>query len=389
LAFDAAAIIAILALSALSAVLAFRLWNARKAAATGRVEVASLTRELDESRARIDALLARGDGVLAFDAGRIVRFVSEPAATLLGLRPDTAVGLSDIAVLRDHEIHEGIVQLQRGDAPPDSTWNFERGGRMIELRLVPVVGNGEWATVALLRDVTEIRRLETVRRDFVSNFSHEFRTPLASIKAVLETLAGGGLEDDEFARDFVERAEAETDRLTQLVEELAELGRIESGQVPFRFGPVDPRELVNEAVARLAPQARRAGITLRVETGSPVPPINADRERLERAVLNLVHNALKFTPEGGTISVRALSSGSGVDLVVQDTGSGIPASELARIFERFYKADRSRGGQGTGLGLAIVKHTVEEHGGSVSARSSLGLGSTFTVHLPGTSKASG
>ncbi len=389
MAFDAAAIIAILALSVLSAALAFRLWNARKAAAIGRAKAVSLTRELDESRARIDALLARGDGAVAFDAGRIVRFVSEPAAALLGLRPDTAIGLSDIAVLRDHEIHEGIVQLKRSDVPPDATWNIERGGRMIELRLVPVAGNGEWATVAMLRDVTEMRRLETVRRDFVSNFSHEFRTPLASIKAVLETLAGGGLDDEEFARDFVERAEAETDRLTQLVEELAELGRIESGQVPFRFGTVDPRELVNEAVARLAPQAVRAGISLRVEIGSPVPPINADRERLERAVLNLVHNALKFTPEGGTISVRALSSGSGVDLVVQDTGSGIPASELARIFERFYKADRSRGGQGTGLGLAIVKHTVEEHGGSVSVRSSLGLGSTFTVHLPGTSKASG
>ncbi len=239
---------------------------------------------------------------------------------------------------------------------------------------------------ALEADRANLRRAQAARRDFVANVSHELKTPIASIKALTETLEDGALDDPPAARDFLQRMHVEVDDLAQLVQELLDLSRIESGQAPMSMEPHAPRELVGGAVARLSAQAERAGVELTVRAPAGLPAVRADRARIEGAILNLVHNAIKFTPAGGRVAVRAEQTRrDGTEVVrvsVTDTGMGVPPDQLPRLFERFWKADRSRASSGTGLGLAIVKHVVQAHGGDVGAESKLGQGSTFWFTLP-------
>ena len=208
-------------------------------------------------------------------------------------------------------------------------------------------------------------------REFVGNVSHELRTPLASLKALAETLEEGALDDPPAARDFLAQMHVEVDSLTQLVQELLELSRIESGQVPLKRESISPKDLLHTAERRLRRQAERLGLTLAVadESDTPLPDVSADPHLVERVLLNLVHNALKFTPHGGSVHLSASPHPAGVSFSVQDTGIGLPAEELDRIFERFHKVDRSRASRGTGLGLAIAKHIVQAHGGTIWAQS--------------------
>ena len=184
------------------------------------------------------------------------------------------------------------------------------------------------------------------------------------------------------AHRFLERMETEVDSLSQMVSELLELARIESGRVPLQMSPVPPSDLIDGAVERLRLQAERSGLNLTIECPEDLPPVLADYTRLEQVIVNLLHNAIKFTPAGGRITVGAESTGEAVRFFVQDSGVGIPAIDLPRIFERFYKADRARSGGGTGLGLAISKHLVEAHGGEIWAESEEGKGSTFSFAIP-------
>jgi two-component system phosphate regulon sensor histidine kinase PhoR len=232
--------------------------------------------------------------------------------------------------------------------------------------------------------LTRIHRLETVRRDFVSNISHELRTPIASLKALVETLRVAALDDPPAAQRFLDRAEEEVDALAQLVQELLELSRIESGKVPLRLTETAVDEMLTLPVERFRAQAERNHLTLRIEIEPDLPPVLADASRIQQVIGNLVHNAVKFTSEGGQVTVRARLNrrGSAVVLLVEDTGVGIPTADLPRIFERFYKADRARSGGGTGLGLAISRHLVKAHGGHLEVRSKEGKGSTFFFSLP-------
>jgi two-component system, OmpR family, phosphate regulon sensor histidine kinase PhoR len=251
----------------------------------------------------------------------------------------------------------------------------------------PILAGGDWAALAVFHDLTEVRRVEQMRRDFVANVSHELRTPLAAVKSVIETLQSGALEDMELAADFLDRADEEVDRLVRMVEELLELSRIESGDAPMASEQVDVLATLDHAVGRLRPQAEKQKLNLELELPADLPEVSGDTEQLERVVVNLLRNALKFTPEGGTIRVSADQSDGRIMVKVHDTGEGILPEDLPRIFERFYKADRARGGGGTGLGLAVAKHTVEAHGGVITAESEPGKGSTFTFTLPITSEA--
>jgi two-component system phosphate regulon sensor histidine kinase PhoR len=236
--------------------------------------------------------------------------------------------------------------------------------------------------LVILQDLTRIRRLETVRRDFISNISHELRTPLAGLKALVDTLRGGAIKDPPAAKRFLKRMDAEVDALTQMVEELLALSRIESGQAPLRLGPTPVAEVVIPPVDRLRPQAERAGLEFVVLLPPQLPQVLAEADRARLVLTNLAHNAVKFTPPGGRIVVAARVAGDEVIFSVEDTGVGIPAEDLPRIFERFYKADRARSGGGTGLGLAIAKHLVQGHGGRIWAESVEGQGSTFSFTLP-------
>jgi two-component system phosphate regulon sensor histidine kinase PhoR len=236
--------------------------------------------------------------------------------------------------------------------------------------------------LVILQDLTRIRQLETVRRDFISNVSHELRTPLAGLKALVDTLRGGAIKDRRAAKRFLKRMDSEVDALTQMVEELLELSRIESAQAPLHLAPTPVADVVLPPVDRLRPQAERAGLEYSVQLPSQLPLVMADAERARLVLINLLHNAVKFTPPGGRIVVSAHLAAGEVVVSVRDSGVGIPADDLDRIFERFYKADRARSGGGTGLGLAIAKHIVQGHGGRLWAESVEGEGSTFSFSLP-------
>ena len=234
-----------------------------------------------------------------------------------------------------------------------------------------------------------MRRLQAMRRDFISNLSHELRTPLASLRAVVETLQDGALADPPAAERFLRQAENEVNTMTQMVEELTELSQIESGQVRLRLVPVTVGRLIDVPLERLRSQAERAGTQLSVEIAADTPLVLADEERVQQVVTNLLHNAIKFTPSGGRIRLiagRSDASGREGEVLfeVQDTGTGIAKADLPRVFERFYKSDRARtrGQGGTGLGLAIARHIVEAHGGRIWVKSKIGKGSSFFFTMP-------
>ncbi|MDQ2903679.1 MAG: ATP-binding protein [Chloroflexota bacterium] len=243
-----------------------------------------------------------------------------------------------------------------------------------------------------IEDLSELRRLERVRRDFIANVSHELRTPLASIRLLTETLEDAIDTDPDKAQTFVEKIEVEVHYLSGLVADLLELSRIESGQLPMAIEPMEAEQLVWEAMARLLSQAQRHRVKLGTEIHDGRTRVAADSRQIGRVLVNLLHNAIKFTPSGGEVilGTMLLSDGKTQRFFVRDTGVGIPAEDLPRIFERFYKVDRARskvdyiggGGRGSGLGLAIARHVVEAHGGRITAESNIEQGSTFAFTLP-------
>jgi len=331
-----------------------------------------------QERSRFAAVLNSSvDAILAVDSESRVRFANAAAERLFDQVEGELVGKPFVWVLANQEIVDALQACQREGGSEERL--VELAGRQYFQAIAsPIAGGGDWSAVLVFHDRTEVQRAEHTRRDFVANVSHELRTPLAAIKAVLETLQAGA--DPAIARDFTARAEAEVDRIVQLVEELLELSRVESG-VPLAMAPVALAEVIGRAVDRLRPQAEALGVELVVKA-EPLPPISGDATRLERVVLNLVDNALKFTPAGGRVEVRAGAAAAVAWVEVRDTGPGIDPRDLPRVFERFFKADYSRQAAGSGLGLALVKHTIEAHGGAVSAESSPGRGSTFRFTLP-------
>ena len=284
-------------------------------------------------------------------------------------------------IVRDHRIVE-TWQACRDDGRQTEDI-FQWGQRTMRVIALPFVAGGSGAYMVLLQDMTELHRLERVRRDFVSNISHELRTPLASLRALTETLRDGALDDPAAGPRFLDRIEIEVDALAQMVQELLELSRIESGQVPFRFRPVPVSETVLTPVERMQPLAARGNIDLIVDLPPRLPRVYADAERIHQVVTNLVHNALKFSSAGGSVRISASCDHGDqrVTVSVTDTGIGVPAEDKDRIFERFYKTDRARAGGGTGLGLAIAKHIVQAHGGQIWVDSIENRGSTFSFTL--------
>jgi two-component system phosphate regulon sensor histidine kinase PhoR len=344
--------------------------------------VESLVDAVSEERSRLTAVLDSGsDAVLAVDAQGRITFASRAVGSLLQRRPQETVGDPFVWVMPEDQVVQALRDARQTGERQSLTIERPKG-RFLQVSAAPIAGGGEWVALVVFHDVTEAKRVEDTRRDFIANVSHELRTPLASIKSVVETLQSGALEDKAIAQDFLARADAEVDRLVQMVTELLELSRLESGQAPLAREPVDVGPMLEQAVERMHPQAERKGLKLSLEFAPDLPSIVGDAQRLEQATVNLLDNAIKFTPEGGSVRVSAQLVDGAVQVEVEDTGAGISAEKLPRIFERFYKVDRARGDRGTGLGLAVVKHTVEAHGGRVSVRSREGQGSAFTLTLP-------
>ncbi len=339
--------------------------------------------ELRTERTKLEIVLANmTDGIIIVDDNGLVQLVNHAAMRMFHTSEDEAIHKTLIEVVRHHQMVELWRKVILSGEQETMTLETSPDRLFVQGIATPLHESLPGMTLLVFQDLTRLRRLETIRRDFVSNVSHELRTPLASLKALSETLQEGALEDPPAARRFLQRMEIEIDNLTQMVHELLELSRIESNKVPLRRVSVNPCEMASPAVERMQMQAERAGINLKMECPGDLPPVKADPERIEQVLVNLIHNAIKFTPPGGQITVTAFAENKQVVFSIRDTGAGIPTESITRIFERFYKIDRSRSSGGTGLGLSISRHIIEGHGGKIWAESMVGQGSTFFFTLP-------
>ncbi len=322
------------------------------------------------------------DGIMLVDSQERVIAANGRAATLLGLEGEVQVGQRLMMLARDYELVEQFRTVMRTGERQVRTVYLSLSERFIDISVMPVETEGERFGLVVLRDVTDLRRLELVRREFVANVSHELKTPLASIRALADTLEAGAIDDPEVSGEFLGRIVFEVDRLNGLVEELLDLGRLESGRLSLDYRAIAPMVLIERTVGRLVHQIENAGLTIEIDAAPNLPLATIDGARIEQVLINLIQNAIKFTPAGGSILIRATESGELLRIDISDTGSGIHEDELPRLFERFYKSDRARRSSGTGLGLAISKHIVLTHGGRIGVTSVVGRGSTFTVELP-------
>lgn len=339
--------------------------------------------ELDLARKRLEATLADlSDGVIITDDQGHVVLANGAARGMLGASGNV-IGMPLVEVGRDHELAELVSQsLSSAGTLFERVIHHSLTGKTLQAAARRLDTREERIGVIVLRDITELRRLEGVRRDFVANVSHELRTPLTSIRALVETLEAGAVNDPEVSADFLSRIVAEVDRLAHLVDELLDLARLESGRITLRVELIDPKDAVERAIGRLAPQTERAGLTVTADVEPGAASFLGDRERIDQVLLNLIHNAIKFTPGGGSILVTASPREQSTEFQVRDTGIGVLPDEIPRLFERFYKTDRARRSVGTGLGLAISKHIVQAHGGRIWAEQNLPSGMAFIVQLP-------
>lgn len=334
---------------------------------------------VNSENARLSTVLEQlTDGVIIVDANGLIQFANPAAQKLFEI--SNAPGHSVTEVVRNHQLVDAWRRCQQTNEMQSES--VELPARHQFLQLIAIPDTHASGSLLLVQDLTRVRRLETVRRDFISNVSHELRTPLASLKALTETLQSGALSDPEAGPRFLGRISTEVDALTQMAQELLDLSRIESGQVELILAPLAPKSLVTSAADRMRMQAERAGLKLSIKCEDGLPNIRADKSRLEQVLVNLIHNAVKFTKPGGDISLETESITGGIRFAVRDSGVGIPTESLTRIFERFYRVDKSRTGSGTGLGLSISKHIIEAHGGKIWAESNKGRGSVFYFVIP-------
>lgn len=337
---------------------------------------------LAQERAFLSGVLnTMADGVIITDENGLVLLTNPAALRILAFPGKEVQGRTFAQVTRERQLIALWDACRQSGT--EKTVMLESGARTAFLQAVitPLNESAPPRFLVILQDLTRIRQLETIRRDFISNISHELRTPLASLSLVVETLKDGAIDDPAAAQRFLSFIESELSTLTQMVEELLELSQVESGQVPFRLKVTPVAKLIKKPVKRLSPQAERANIAVEVDIPEDIPPVLADSRRIQQVVMNLLHNALKFTPEGGHVTLKAEVAGPEVVISVKDTGVGIPADDVPRIFERFYKTDRARADDGVGLGLSIAKHIVLGHGGRIWVESVEGRGSTFFFSL--------
>ena len=328
--------------------------------------------------ARLSAILDQlTDGVLIADENGMIEFANPASQKLLETLP---AGHSITEAVRHHSLVEAWQRCRATGELQTESVEVPASRQFLQMIVIPD-REAPGGTLLLVQDLTRVRKLETVRRDFISNLSHELRTPLASLRALTETLQDGALSDPQAGPRFLGQIHTEVDALTQMAQELLDLSKIESGQVSLVLRKVEPSILLRSASERMQLQAERAGVNIILEPVS-CPPVQADAARLEQVLVNLIHNAIKFNRRGGTVTLSASRDGDSVVFAVRDTGAGIPADDLPRIFERFYRVDRSRTGSGTGLGLSIAKHIVEAHGGRIRAQSREGEGSAFFFSIP-------
>lgn len=343
--------------------------------------------EVTAGKVRLEAvLLSMFEGVMVLDAGGKIRLMNERLKEYLKVE-DEPVGRRPLEVIRNIEIQEivdkslkikqGLESKELSVLMPDE--------RILSVHATPIINKGNTeGSVLVFYDITELRRLEKIRQDFVANVSHELRTPIASIKGYAETLLNGALDDKENARDFIEIIYSDSDRLANLINDILDLSKIESGQLKLIMKPISIIPVVKKVVKLLDKQARSKGIKVEVNIPKTISKVIADKERMSQVILNLLDNAIKYNTLNGSIIISFKENEKIIKLSMADTGPGIPEKDIDRVFERFYRVDKARSCElgGTGLGLSIVRHIVEAHGGRVEVQSIVDKGSVFSFTLP-------
>jgi two-component system, OmpR family, phosphate regulon sensor histidine kinase PhoR len=337
------------------------------------------------SQTQATVLEGMTESVIAVDRTEHVLFANASAGRLLGFRPEAVQGLPLLEAVRSHELREAVQRAIRSGklSTCELTWRVG-APRSFDVLATPLPGDPPPGVVLVLRDVSELKRLERLRHQFIANVSHELKTPLSSIRAYTETLLGGARNDPAHCERFLTRIDEQAVRLQELILDMLSLARIESGQMALDLADVSVARVVRRCVADYEPQAVARELVLENLVDDAGVRVHADEEGLRQILSNLIDNALKYTPPGGRVSVRCRPNGRMVDIEVADTGVGIAAEHHARLFERFYRVDKARSRElgGTGLGLAIVKHLCQAMGGTVSVASQVQQGSTFSVKLP-------
>ncbi|MGZ8515270.1 MAG: sensor histidine kinase [Candidatus Limnocylindrales bacterium] len=325
-------------------------------------------------------------GVITIDSDLRIIAANAAAHGFLDRQPGGLIGRTVIEAFLDAQV-EGIARtaLEQGTSVGE-VGRADPSTRRLLVRARRSAAGGAWL---ILEDVSELRRLQQIRAEFIDNLSHELRTPLTTVSLLAETLTREAETAGDVIplkmRDRIGKIEVETGHLVQMVSELLDLSRIESGGSIAAVDQLDIGQIASESIERLRLFADRQGVTLRVERHAPLAPVQGDEERIGQVFVNLLHNAVKFSPDGGDVTVTIRTEAGRVVTSIADHGVGIPRAAQARIFERFYKVDRARvRGEtgGTGLGLAIARHIIEQHGGTIWVESTEGSGSTFSFGLP-------
>ena len=349
--------------------------------ATRRVRV--IVETLQRESSRLESILgSMVEGVVAVDPQLHITFVNRAFAELMGLAMPAPPRTPLVQVVRDRALLEMFAAVFSGGESVQKRLILSPTSRSFEVQVSPLSGDPQRGAIAMLYDITDLDRLERVRKDFVANVSHELRTPLAAVCGYAETLLEGGLEDLANSRKFVEIILNKARQLTNIVQDLLILSSLEGGKPPAPQ-PISLRDSIDSALRTVEPVARTRGVKLACGAFEDLTVLGYEI-RLEQVWVNLLENAIKFNRPEGEVRVDVLRDSERAMIRIHDTGPGIPSRDLPRIFERFYRVDkaRSRATGGTGLGLAIVKHAVEQMGGSVSVESMMGRGSIFTVALP-------
>lgn len=348
-------------------------------AATAEAQFAAVRNERDHLKAILSSM---SEGVLVVGGDGRALLVNPAFRRLFDLVGEVA-GRPVLEILRHPELTRVVGDTLKLGTSQNGEMELRTPERRTLLLASAALAGGERGAVVVARDTTELTRAADMRRDFVANVSHELKTPLAAIRGYAETLHDGALEETATARRFLERILSQCRRLQALLDDLLTLSRLEGVEPPSERELVDLGDVVHRAAEVLSAAAREKQVRIEVD-GRPVPPIRGDADSLERLVLNLLDNAIKYNRPQGAILLRLFETGPEVGLEVTDTGIGIPQDALSRIFERFYRVDKGRAREegGTGLGLAIVKHVAQAHGGQVEVESHMGRGTTFRVRLP-------
>jgi two-component system phosphate regulon sensor histidine kinase PhoR len=344
--------------------------------------------ELYDRNAKLEAILrSLVNGVVAFDENERILLINDSARTMLGIKDNYAVGKHILDVVRNSKFHDVLEKIIKDKGYNIDNFEIDTFNKHLKIYSSPIVHqvtHKKLGFVVIINDITEIRKLEKIRSDFVANVSHELRTPLTSIRGFIETLREGAIDNVERRDRFLEIIEFEAERLTRLINDILTLSEIENLKEGFVKEDIAIDEEINEIFYIMEKTAEDKNIKLIKDLNCKDVVIKTSKDRLRQMIINLIDNGIKYTPEGGYVKVTTADMENNIVIEVEDSGIGISKENIPRLFERFYRVDKGRSRKlgGTGLGLAIVKHIVESMKGSITVESEVGKGTKFTIVLP-------